>query len=169
MPSGLQAGSLVRAMLDVREGRKTGVLTVVAEEVTTEVLFDGGEPVDATEQGTPGEPLGRLLVRTRVLTPEQHAKVIDAMASSLKGRRSRSSARSRPASGSCRKRTSLVRSAIRCAGESSARCKRDRAQWTFTEDSERIGKAARHESFARSDRARCGALVSNRAAAARTR
>lgn len=82
MPSG-EHGTLIGAMLDLGEKRRSGVLSVRAEEVTTHVTFDAGTPVDAREEGTPGEPLGRLLVRTRVLTPEQHAKVIDAMASSL--------------------------------------------------------------------------------------
>ncbi|MFO0674662.1 MAG: hypothetical protein U0235_34455 [Polyangiaceae bacterium] len=82
MPSG-EHGTLIGAMLDLGEKRRSGVLTVSAEEVTTHVTFDGGAPIDAVEEGTPGEPLGRLLVRTRVLSPEQHAKVIDAMASSL--------------------------------------------------------------------------------------
>lgn len=76
-------GTLIGAILELGEQRRTGVLQVRAEDVTTSIVFDGGAPIDASEQGTPGEPLGRMLVRTHALSSEQHAKVIDAMASSL--------------------------------------------------------------------------------------
>lgn len=83
MSTGDPTGSLVRAFFELRKARRSGVLSVAADEVTTSVHFREGLPVWAEEEGTPGEALGRMLVRTRVLTAQEHSKVIDKMATSL--------------------------------------------------------------------------------------
>lgn len=62
--------------------RKTGVLEVRAEGVCTLVYVKAGVPVFA-EQGSLGETLGRVLVRTGKLTQEQYAAVIARMTEQL--------------------------------------------------------------------------------------
>jgi len=76
------AGALIRTMLALRAQRKTGVLEIVADDVSTRIFVLKGMPVFA-EEGTTGEPLGRLLLRQRVITQEQHVQVIECMTRSL--------------------------------------------------------------------------------------
>ncbi len=83
IPSSMHSCSaLVRSLLALREGRRTGVLTVEADGASTFVYLKGGVPVFA-EEGSAGESLGRLLVRQKILTSEQHAEIIAKMTDAL--------------------------------------------------------------------------------------
>jgi len=75
---GRDAGALVRSMLALRGEQKTGVFQVDAGGVRTLVYFMDGAVVYA-EDLPPGETLGRLLVRERLLTPEQYTRVLQQM------------------------------------------------------------------------------------------
>jgi len=69
---------LVLALLQLQRQRDTGLLAVNAENVTTLVYFNGGRLVYA-EEGALGETLGRLLVQSGALAPEQYAHAVDVM------------------------------------------------------------------------------------------
>jgi Domain of unknown function (DUF4388) len=72
----------IERLAALRRFCKTGVLEVRAEGVCTLVYVKAGVPVFA-EQGSLGETLGRVLVRTGKLTQEQYATVIARMTEQL--------------------------------------------------------------------------------------
>ena len=65
-------------LLTLSKYRRTGVLEVRAEPVTTFVYLLSGVPVFA-EEGTLGEALGRVLLQQKLLSQEQYAAVIQRM------------------------------------------------------------------------------------------
>jgi len=65
-------------MLAAQRDRRSGVYEVNAESTRTYLYFDKGQLVFA-EQGTLGDTLGRVLVRTGKLTSEQYAAALRAM------------------------------------------------------------------------------------------
>ncbi len=71
-----------RFVVSIRAHRRTGVLEVAAEGVTTLLYFSAGRIVFA-EEGTLGETLGRMLLREGALTQAEYAKVIDRMTAAL--------------------------------------------------------------------------------------
>lgn len=140
-----EKGTLIGTILELGAKRRTGELTVRAEEVTTVVFFDGGVPIDASEAGTSGEPLGRLLVRTHVITAEQHAKIIDAMASSLADGNQQRFGEIAVSLGI------LSRDKVDQALKDQIRWRivralqRENADWTFSENAGTAARAERHE------------------------
>jgi hypothetical protein len=79
-----QIEPVISALLEIRRNEHNGVLEIEAEGVCTVVYVARGVPVFA-EEGTLGETLGRLLLRERVLTQEQYARIIDRMTASVMG------------------------------------------------------------------------------------
>lgn len=71
-----------RLLVTLSAQRRTGVLEVRAEGVTTVLYLQGGRVVFA-EQGTLSATLGRLLVREGKLTQRQYARIIDHMTTAL--------------------------------------------------------------------------------------
>ncbi len=69
---------LISALLAVQRERRSGVYVVKADDTRTYLYFDRGKLVFA-EQGTLGDTLGRVLVRTGKLTSEQYVAALRSM------------------------------------------------------------------------------------------
>jgi len=69
---------LLKMLLELQQTRKTGALDAVGPNARVRLFVEDGSVVFADE-GTVGETLGRILVRERVLTPEQYASAIERM------------------------------------------------------------------------------------------
>lgn len=69
--------ALARTMLQLRDEGKTGTLAITSDGTRTFVHFKNGIPVDAEDSGI--EPMGRMLVRLGVLTPNQYRDVLGKM------------------------------------------------------------------------------------------
>jgi hypothetical protein len=74
--------TLVTAMLAVQRERRSGIFHVGGEVARTYLYFDAGKLVFA-EQGSLGDTLGRLLVRTGKLTGAQYVAALRAMTQRL--------------------------------------------------------------------------------------
>lgn len=75
-------GDAAEPLLDIERERLTGVLEIRTADVTTRVYAKDGVVVFA-DAGTAGEALGRVLVRSGLLTEEQYAAVIRRMTDGL--------------------------------------------------------------------------------------
>ena len=79
---GRDAGALIRSMIALRGERRTGVFKVDANGVRTSMFFLDGAVV-YVEEAPSTEPLGRLLLRTGLMTMDQFTNVIQRMADAL--------------------------------------------------------------------------------------
>lgn len=68
----------LKMLLELQHTRKTGALDITGPSARVRLFVEDGNVVFADE-GTVGETLGRILVRERVLTPEQYATAIERM------------------------------------------------------------------------------------------
>lgn len=69
-------------LVDLWKQSKTGMLRVTTEGVQTTVYIKGGMPIFA-EQGTLGDTLGRILIRSGRITEEQFSRAVDLITERL--------------------------------------------------------------------------------------
>jgi tetratricopeptide (TPR) repeat protein len=74
--------TLITAMLSIQRERRSGIFHVGGDTARTHLYFDAGKLVFA-EQGSLGDTLGRLLVRTGKLTGAQYVTALRSMTQRL--------------------------------------------------------------------------------------
>lgn len=73
---------LIRELMALSQEQATCTLEVSAEAISCSIHVVAGAVV-AVNEATPGEPLGRLLVRKQLLSHEQYIEVLDRMTAAL--------------------------------------------------------------------------------------
>jgi tetratricopeptide (TPR) repeat protein len=73
---------LLRELVALRRSRGSKTFAVETDDVTTTLVVKSGLVVSVSAS-KPGEPLGRLLVRKRLLTQEQYIEVLERMSAAL--------------------------------------------------------------------------------------